>query len=650
MSFITEQIARRLNKLIPECKKYTQNHRAMPIEVREDFSLMFASTFKEFQAFAELGMKFLGFDLSEVQADIAEFMQYGHKQRMVQAQRGEAKSTIAALYCVWFLIQNNSARILVVSAGSKQAEDMCLLITRIIMTWSMLCWMRPDTTMGDRSSSINFDVHYSIKGIDKSASVSCVGITSNFTGFRADLLLADDIEVPTNSETQTKRETLIERSKEFSAICTKGDILYLGTPQNKDSVYRTLPRRGFDVRVWTGRYPTNKELERYGAGVKIAPLLMTKLLENPELQLGGGLDGTRGQPTDPNHINEETLCSKELDYGEEGFTLQYMLDTTLTDELRTKIKISDFMVVGCDFEHAPEIMSWAANDKNMIAKETLKQMNPAAEDFKFYNAVGLSDTYAEIKHKCMIIDPAGSGGDEIAFTTGGVVNNYILGLSTGGFRGGTTEENVHKCYMLCLEQGLDIIDIERNMGHGTVLTVFSQYKDKLRMKCAMRDEELSKEVSQYGYTLYQLDEKLNRIGLGDYYSSGQKEKRIIDTISPITRRHKLAIRTECISEDWEHCLQHPNEKRIQYSAFYQLGNITYDRQSLVHDDRADCWQRLVERLSPLISQDEVRIQQEREDERVAELVRNPMGYTETQKQFMMNNRYRPTTKQRIRRR
>lgn len=624
MSFITETIARRLNKLSPKCKVYNENPRAIPVEEREDLAMMFGSTFQEFQPFAELGMRFLGFKLSELQADIAEFMQYGHKFRMVQAQRGEAKSTLAALYCVWLLIKNPAYRILIVSAGGKQASDMSLLITRIINQWHLLCWMRPDTTQGDRDSSISFDVHNSLKGVEKSASVSCVGITANYTGFRADFLLADDIEVPTNSATQVMREGLIERTKEFSAICTKGDIMYLGTPQNKDSVYRTLPMRGFDVRIWSGRYPTNTELERYGAGTQLAPYIMKKLLENPELQTGGGVAGDRGQPTDPAHIGEDILCAKELDYGEEGFNLQYMLDTTLADALRTKIRISDIPVVSCDHLNAPETLSWAANPSNAI---DAKHLTPATTGFSMYNAVGISDVYVPYITKVMTLDPAGCGGDELSFAAGGATNSYIYLLSVGGYRGGTTEENINKVVMKMLELDIQLLDIERNMGHGTVTALFVSHLDKLKLKCKIKDEELKKELAPLGITLAELDRKLSMMGISDYWVGGQKEKRIIDTISPVTRRHKLVVTKQAIEDDWEHCLQHSPEKRLQYSVFQQLGNITYDRNSLVHDDRADCVQRLVERLSPFLSVDEEAAATKRDEDAAKELIRNPMGYS-----------------------
>ncbi|MEG7790119.1 hypothetical protein, partial [Listeria monocytogenes] len=76
-----------------------------------------------------------------------------------------------------------------------------------------------------------------------------------------------------------------------------------------------------------------------------------------------------------------------------------------------------------------------------------------------------------------------------------------------------------------------------------------------------------------------------------------------------------------------HCLQHPSEKRMQFSAFYQLGNITYDRNSLVHDDRADCVQRVVEVLKAFLAKDEEKAAVLRQEAAHQEFLRNPMGYT-----------------------
>lgn len=623
VSRITEQTKRRLAMLLERCNRYKDNPVAIPAEEREELSMMFAATFKSFAEFAELGMKYLGFDLSEIQDDIAEYMQYGPAKKMVQAQRGQAKSTLAALYCIWRLIQNPTARILIVSGGERQASDVALLIIRIIMQWGILCWMRPDTSKGDRTSASAFDIHYSLKGIDKSASVSCVGITANLQGMRADFILADDIETQRNSMTQTEREKLLLLTKEFAAICITGEIMYLGTPQTKDSVYRSLPARGYDVRVWCGRYPTDEELERYGAGVQVAPLIMNRLLADPSLQKGGGVDGTRGQATDPAHINELILQEKELEYGPEGFSLQYMLDTTLSDALRTKIKISDMIVLDCGYDRVPEQLEWLGAMNN-----SFKDHTEYSKDFTMYNAVGVSDILIPFEHKLMTLDPAGSGGDEVSFAIGGATNSYIYLLGMGGFAGGMSEHNIDKILLKMIHTGTKVLDVEQNMGHGTVTMLIQSQLTNLINLLKYNDPKADEFIQKAGMSRNELLPLLTGIGITQYYVTTQKEKRIIDTISPVTRRHKLVISKNCIIEDHEYCQPHPVDKRKQFAGLYQLGNITYDRNSLVHDDRADCVQRIVEVLKGHLTKDADKAAQKRVENDIAEWRRNPMGYSE----------------------
>ena len=50
-------------------------------------------------------MELLGFSLDPLQEDILLFMGEEHRSSMVQAQRGQAKSTLAAILLAWDLIQ-----------------------------------------------------------------------------------------------------------------------------------------------------------------------------------------------------------------------------------------------------------------------------------------------------------------------------------------------------------------------------------------------------------------------------------------------------------------------------------------------------------------------------------------------------------------
>jgi hypothetical protein len=183
----------------------------------------------------------LAFPTSEVQHDIGNFIAYGPQYLMVQAQRGQAKTTITAIFAVWSLIHDPAHRVLILSAGGKQANEISTLIVRLIMTMEQLEPLRPDPTNGDRTSVEAFDVHYTLKGVDKSPSVACIGITGNLQGKRADLLIPDDIESTKNSRTAMMRELLLDLTRDFTSICETGRILYLGTPQSQESIYNTLP-------------------------------------------------------------------------------------------------------------------------------------------------------------------------------------------------------------------------------------------------------------------------------------------------------------------------------------------------------------------------------------------------------------------------
>jgi len=582
----------RLKLLYTRIEKYKHTPQKIPKQEREELAMMFASTFHEFSEFAELGMAFLGFKLTEMQRDIAEYMQHGPRKSMVSAQRGEAKSTLAALFSVWSLIQEQSYRVLIVSGGEKQASDVAILVIRLLETWPLLCWLKADPARGDRTSNESYDVHCDLKPIDKSASIACVGITAQLQGKRADLLIPDDVETTKNSLTQVQREQLLLLTKEFAAINTHGKTLYLGTPQTKDSIYRTLSTRGYEVRVWPGRIPTVEEEERYNGA--LAPMILD-MIERGYARTGFGLDGTKGEVTDPGRYTEDDLIEKEIDFGPEGFQLQYMLDTTLTDALRTRIKLSDLVFADFSHEAAPTSVWYAAVPQYKIA-DVPTLLNGAV----LYSASGVSDITLPYQHKIMQIDPAGCGGDEVAFSILGALNSYIHLMAVGGLQGGLCEENCNTLIDYMVEFGVKDIEVEANMGHGTASMLLMNALHKREIK---------------------------DIGITDKYATGQKERRIIDLISPVTRRHKLIVHQRALDMDMEYCSRYPMDRRALYSCFNQFANITYERNSLPKDDRADSVAGGIMKLQGYLEQDEDKTAKRIAAKIAADFMANPMGYS-----------------------
>ena len=565
----------------------------MEIKARFAHVALLAEQYEKFEDFAADGMAFLGFDLTEQQADISSYMQHGPRLRMVMAQRGEAKSTLAALYAVWRIIQRPSTRVLIVSGGEKQASEVATLVVRLIQTWEILECLRPDRQAGDRTSTEAFDVHYALKGLDKSPSVACVGITSNLPGKRADLLIPDDIETNKNGLTVTQRALLMHLSKEFSSICTHGDILYLGTPQSKDSIYNTLQGRGYGIRIWPGRYPTVDELEKYGD--RLAPSIAECIQHNPHLQRGGGIDGTRGQPTDPMRYTEADLVEKELDKGPEDFQLQYMLDTSLVDAQRQQLRLSDLIVANFDSEMLPEIIVHQSAPKYLV---DLPQDFPVPLS-RMYYPVSVECSYQKPTDIRMFIDPAGGGADEIGYGIATALGPYVHVLDVGGIKGGLTDENGERLCKVIARSHVTFIRVESNMGHG------------------LFEINLRAVLAKHG---------LSHVTVAGEYSTGQKERRIIDSLVSAMQRHRVIIHRQVFESDIEYGKQHSQEARAQYSMFYQLANITTDRNSLPHDDRLESMAGAVREFKELLVLDEHKAAEARVIAAVQQFMADPMGY------------------------
>ena len=568
----------------------------MDIQTRFAHAALLAEQYADFRDFAEDGMTFLGFSLTEVQADIAEFMQTGPRLRMVMAQRGEAKTTLAALYAIWRIIHRPSTRVLIVSAGEDNSSDTATLIVRLFLQWDILECFRPDRQAGDRTSAMSFDVHFALKGLDRSPSIACAGITSNLPGRRADLLIPDDIESNKNGLTVTQRAQLLHLSKEFSSICTHGDILYLGTPQSKDSIYNTLQGRGFEIRIWPGRFPSEEEEERYAG--RLAPSIILRMRADPKLRTGGGIDGSKGQPTDPERYTDRDLIEKELDKGPEDFQLQYMLDTSLVDALRQQLRLSDLVCANFGPDLLPEIIGWQAAAKYEL------ELGP---DFpipmaKMYYAAPTDAHFVAPKDVFMYIDPAGGGSDEIGFACGCAIGPYVHALDVGGLKGGLNDANEEELCDIVRRNKVQRIKVESNMGHGlfeiSMRAIFNKHDDLKHLAQCVSGE----------------------------YSTGQKERRIIDSLVSPMQRHRVVVHKRVFESEAKYSKQHSMEARTQYSLWYQLANITTDRNSLPHDDRLEALAGVVREFKNVLDQDEHKAAKQRQEALHSEFMADPMGY------------------------
>lgn len=553
--------------------------------------------YASFIPFLEDVMEELGFSTTDIQKDIGGYIAYGPQYLMVQAQRSQAKTTIAATFAVWYLMHNPAGRVLIVSAGGDQATDIATLIVRIIMNMDVLECMRPDKAAGDRTSVEGFDIHHSLKGIDKSASVDCIGIDANLQGRRADLLIPDDIESSKNSATPTQRAKLLHLTKDFTSINQSGRIIWLGTPQTMESIYNSLPARGVVTRIWPGRYPTEKQREHYGNN--LAPLIAQRLASNPRLASGGGLLGDQGQPIDPELLDEETLQKKERDQGTAYFQLQHMLNTAMMDALKYPLKAERITVLDAAGDRFP------LSVVRGMTSATLKDYSVHEHAFKLAQPHDISHETAKLTSVVAYIDPAGGGAnaDETAYAVLGFLNGNVYLLRVGGIPGGYDTDKLETLALRIkpfenVGQGPLVVKIEKNMGYGAFRAVFTPV----------------------------LRKHLPSAGIEDDLVTGQKEARIINTLEPVMGRGALIVTEDAVRHDLETSALYAPALRLTYSFFYQLSKISLTRNALVHDDRIDAVEGGIRHFTEAIALDQKKQIAALQAKAHAEAISDPLGY------------------------
>lgn len=534
----------------------------------------------------------MGFSTSDIQKDIGEYLEHGPQYSMIQAQRGQAKTTVTAAYAVFKLIHNPSFRVLIVSSGGTMAKEISGWVIQIINGMEELSCMRPDRAAGDRASVEAFDIHYTLKGPEKSPSVACMGITSNIQGKRADLLIADDVESAKNAATEIQRGQLLHLTLDFTSICSKGQIVYLGTPQSVDSIYNGLPGRGYSIRIWPGRYPTVKQEANYGDA--LAPSIKAKMQLDPSLREGGGPLGDQGKPVDPVILDEDTLRKKEIDQGSAYFQLQHMLNTKLSDAERFPLKLNKILFMDIPHGKAPVLLDHIADPRLIIP-------TPSGLDLpdSMYRIAGYTGEFVPFKETNMYVDPAGGGqnGDETGWAISRFAGGLVYLVDAGGVPGGAEDDKVDLLIDRLVHWGVTTTTIEQNFGHGMFAQIFRRRLLERKVACAVEDD----------------------------YATGQKELRIISVMEPLISSNSLVFNEAIINSDWSTTEKYGAARRKTYSLLFQLSRITRDRGSIAHDDRLDAVSGTCAYWQDQIEQDKEIINAREQASAWKEFTKNPFG-------------------------
>jgi len=495
---------------------------------------------KDFRNFLYLCWKHLNLpEPTPIQYDIANFIQSDERRLVINAFRGVGKSWITSAYVCHQLLLDPQKNILVVSASKNRADDFSTFTLRLINEIEVLAHLRPSESQ--RQSKVSFDVRPA--RASHAPSVKSLGITGQLTGSRSDLVIADDCETSHNSATMGMRDKLSNLVKEFDSIIKpQGRILFLGTPQTEMSLYNELPKRGYKLRIWTALYPPIKQIRNMSK--TLAPEIVSNW--HPDKQ---------GLPTDPLRFDSEDLRERELSYGKSGFNLQFMIDTSLSDQDKYPLKLSDLVVMSTNPTTAPEKVIWASSPDLKIEELPCVGLHSDA----YYRPMQIQGEWLEYQGAVLSVDPSGRGTNETAYAVVKMFNGNLYLTRSGGLAGGYTDKTLQGLADIAKSEQAKLILVEENYGGG----MFT----KLLLPFIHRTYPVTIEEVRH---------------------STSKEKRIIDTLEPLIQQHRLIVNQKVILDDYTSTNElYPVEQALKYQLFYQMSRISTTKGSLAFDDRLD---------------------------------------------------------------
>ena len=520
-----------------------------------------------------------------IQLDMADFLQNGPKKRGFRGFRGLAKTWDICAFVVWRFLKNLNERVVLDSKNKDHAVGSLHLIRDWIDYIPFLRHLNPKPNTKERDSSKELDIGGSIA--DRAASITSIGIKGQLPGIRATIVSPDDVETYENTLTHEQRQRLRDRIDEHENILLPdGDIIYSGTPHHEDSVYDMLSEeRGYTFRTYPMQYPEKDE-----DVPDLAPILVEDLRSG------------RAQPGDPiwpERFGRDFILEKKLSIASHTWAMQFMLRSNLAESEKYPLRLADFIVYATHRDKAPTSIAWGQHgNAGSTAIQTISSTGFGQD--RFYGPVMVDEHWLRYHGTKAYIDPAGTGKDEMAWAICGQLHGYLYLKYVNGVHGGATQENLDKIVLSLREYGATELTIETNFGGDMLIRLIDPV---IRRFMVSREDANSKFPNGWACSV-----------VGDH-STGQKELRIINTLEPPLKQHRIVI-----------------DPRVAQDAIFtnQLTRITKTRNAIEHEDRVEAVSGVVKRFEDLLDQDAAFITQRNEQAQREALARKYRRHAHTQ--------------------
>ena len=190
---------------------------------------------------------------------IQEYNLYGMKEglssnKLIMLPRAHLKSHMVATWCAWMIARHPEITIFYVSATAELALIQLNAIKNILES-SVFQRYFPEyinPQEGKREKWTETKIHIDHpkrkqEGV-RDATIATAGLTTNTTGWHADVIVSDDLVVPENAYTEKGREDVSKKASQFTSIRNAGGFtLACGTRYHPNDIYATWKKQTYEV-------------------------------------------------------------------------------------------------------------------------------------------------------------------------------------------------------------------------------------------------------------------------------------------------------------------------------------------------------------------------------------------------------------------
>lgn len=174
--------------------------------------------------------------------------------KLIMLPRAHLKSHMVATWAAWIITRHPEITILYVSATAELAEMQLFAIQNILGGSAYQRYfpeyINPQEGKREKWNQRKFIIDHEKRRAEgiRDATVATAGLTTNTTGWHADIIIPDDLVVPENAYTPDGRESVEKKSSQFTSIRNAGGFtMACGTRYHPNDIYATWKKQEYDV-------------------------------------------------------------------------------------------------------------------------------------------------------------------------------------------------------------------------------------------------------------------------------------------------------------------------------------------------------------------------------------------------------------------